>query len=97
MPRKSSQPPRAANPPCRPSQSEDGEQGKKKGFQLHGDVKALEFAFVGTRRHLVGTTVPESVYLLMQKHPGSISGFYEDAVTNFDGDLVQSSLNSFNN
>ena len=43
---------------------------------------------MGTRRRLVGTTVPESIYFQMQKHPGSISGFYEDAVTAFDGDLT---------
>jgi len=87
VPRKPSRLPGAASPPCTPTKPEVASKGKP-GFQLHGDVKALEFAFVATRRHLVGTTVPESVYLLMQKHPGSISGFYEDAVAAFDGDLV---------
>lgn len=58
------------------------------GFRLHGDVKALEFAFMVTKRRLVGTTVPESVLLMIQKHPGSVSGFYEDAVKTFDGDLT---------
>lgn len=87
VPRKASRLPTAASIPCIPAQPEVADKGKP-GFQLHGDVKALEFAFVATRRHLVGTTVPESVYLLMQKHPGSISGFYEDAVTAFGGDLV---------
>jgi hypothetical protein len=37
---------------------------------------------------LIGTTVSESVFYLMQKHPGSISGFYEDAVAAFDGNLT---------
>lgn len=54
---------------------------------MRGDVKALEFAFVNTRRRLVGTTVPESIYQLMQRHAGSISGFFEDAIAAFDGDL----------
>lgn len=55
--------------------------------KLHGDIKGLELAFVETRRRLIGTTVPESVFSLMQKHPGSISGIYEDAVNGFDGNL----------
>jgi hypothetical protein len=32
--------------------------------------------------------VPDSIYQKLQKHPGGISGFYEEAVTSFDGDLV---------
>jgi hypothetical protein len=60
----------------------------KVAFHLHGDVKALEFAFTGTRRRLVGTTVPESILHTMQKHPGSISAFFEDSVASFDGDLT---------
>jgi len=82
VPRKPSAMPGRPTEPCAPQPA----QGKA-GFRLHGDIAPLEFAFVGTRRRLVGTTVPESVYLRMQKHPGSISGFFEDAVTNFDGDL----------
>lgn len=86
VPRKTSQLPGADTEPCRPQQPKTADKGKA-AFRLHGDVKSLEFAFVETRRRLVGTTVPESIYLKMQKHPGSISGFYEDAVAAFDGDL----------
>jgi len=82
VPRKPSATPGLPAEPCAPQTAKG-----KAGFRLHGDVTPLEFAFVGTRRRLVGTTVPESVYLMMQKHPGSISGFFEDAVTNYDGDL----------
>lgn len=87
VPHKPSPLPRADSTPCNPKVPEAPSKGKTE-FQLRGDVKALEFAFVGARRRLVGTTVPESVYLLMQKHPGSISGFYEDAVAAYDGDLT---------
>lgn len=86
VPRKPLPPPGADTEPCHPHQPKKADKGKPV-FRLHGDVKALEFAFVGTRRRLVGTTVPESIYFLMQKHPGSISGFFEDAVAAFDGDL----------
>lgn len=73
--------------PCLSTPSKKAGKGKS-GFRLHGDVKALEFAFMVTKRSLVGTTVPESVFLLLQKHPGSVSGFFEDAVSGFDGDLT---------
>ena len=56
-------------------------------FQLTGDLTGLELAFLSSRRHLIGTTVPESVHASMQRYPGGIGGFYEDAVTAFDGDL----------
>jgi len=99
QPAGSSKPRKNPVPPKRPPQHGEEPQpclsaapkkaGRAKGgFHLHGDVKALEFAFVETRRRLVGTTVPESVFLAMQKHPGSVSGFYEDAVAAFDGDLT---------
>lgn len=58
-----------------------------KGLQLHGDIKALEFAFVAARRRLVGTTVSESLLAKMQAHPGGIGAFYEEAVGAFNGDL----------
>jgi hypothetical protein len=35
----------------------------------------------------VGTTVPDPVYFQLLDYPGGISGFYEDAVAKFDGDL----------
>ncbi len=44
-------------------------------------------AFKDARRSLVGSTVPKSILVQMQEHPGSISGYYEDAVAAFDGDL----------
>jgi len=87
VPRKSSPLSGADTEPCRPQQPNKADKGKPV-FRLHGDVKSLEFAFVETRRRLVGTTVPESIYFQMQKHPGSISGFFEDAVAAFDGDLT---------
>jgi hypothetical protein len=71
---------------CRPDQPKKAGKGKVPP-KLHGDIKGLELAFVETRRRLVGTTVPESVFFKMQKHSGSISGFYEDAVNGFDGNL----------
>lgn len=84
VPRKPALLPGADPSLCRPDTSK---KGGKVPPKLHGDIKGLELAFVETRRRLVGTTVPESVFFRMQKHPGSISGFYEDAVSKFDGDL----------
>lgn len=86
MPRKPAPQPVAEPSPCRPVQPKKAGSGKVPP-KLHGDIKGLELAFVETRRRLVGTTVPESVFFQMQKHPGSISGFYEDAVNGFDGNL----------
>ena len=71
---------------CRPDQPKKAGRDKVPP-KLHGDIKGLELAFVETRRRLVGTTVPESIFFRMQKHPGSISGCFEDAVNGFDGDL----------
>ena len=86
VPRKPAPQPVAEPSPCRPVQPKKAGRGKVPP-KLHGDIKGLELAFVETRRSLVGTTVPESVFFQMQKHPGSISGFYEDAVNGFDGNL----------
>jgi len=54
---------------------------------LHGDISGLIYAFRGHPRRLLTCPVPESIYLKMLDHPGSISQFYEDAVAAFDGDL----------
>lgn len=86
VPRKPAPLPGADPSLCRPDQPRKAGKGKVPP-KLHGDIKGLELAFVETRRRLVGTTVPESVFFRMQKHPGSISGCYEDAVNGFDGDL----------
>lgn len=84
-----------ANATPRSDARAEGAAGTKGLPKLHGDLRGLENVFVETRRKLVGTTVPESVYLLMQQHPGGISGFFEDAVLAFNGDLptlVESSV-----
>jgi hypothetical protein len=86
VPRKHQHIPGADETLCSPTPSSKGAKAKPLP-KLHGDIKGLELAFVETRRRLIGTTVPESVLFQMQKHPGSISGFYEDAVARFDGDL----------
>lgn len=58
-----------------------------KELVLHGDVEALALAFVPTQRRLVSVSVPESLYMKLQRYPGGVSQFYEDAVAKFDGDL----------
>lgn len=54
---------------------------------LHGDLSGLAFAFVGRSRRLVTCPVPDSVYQKLQKHPGGVSHFIEEAVASFDGNL----------
>lgn len=64
--------------------------GKKEGspeLVLHGDIAPLTHIFRGSKRNPVSTSVPESVYIRLQKYPGGISKYYDDAVAAFDGDL----------
>lgn len=61
--------------------------GTTKELVLRGDLSNLGNAFVASRRKVIGTSVPESVFKSMRAHPEGISGFYEDAVASFDGDL----------
>lgn len=56
-------------------------------LNLHGDIEPLKFVFLNTNRHMVSTSVPDSVYVKLQAYPGGISRFFEDAVAAFDGDL----------
>lgn len=58
-----------------------------KDLVLHGDVEALTLAFVSSQRRLVSVSVPETLYMKLQRYPGGVSKFYEDAVAKFDGDL----------
>lgn len=51
------------------------------------DLGDLQYLFVSKPKFTVGTTVPEPVYLKLLKYPGGISKFYEDAITEFDGNL----------
>lgn len=55
---------------------------------LYGDVSNLKDAFVSRPRSLVTCPVPGSIYQKLQKHPGGISEFYEEAISDFDGNLV---------
>ncbi|HNX38819.1 MAG TPA: hypothetical protein PKI15_10715 [Candidatus Cloacimonadota bacterium] len=73
--------PTASQPsPCPPTVADE--------LVLHGDVSTLKDAFVSRPRCLVTCPVPDSIYQKLQKHPGGISAFYEEAVAAFDGDLV---------
>ena len=80
-------PPPPGSPPlgCRPGPHPRGPHPK--AFPLHGDISGLEMAFKDIRRTLVGSTVPGSILAQMLEYPGSISGYFEDAVAAFDGDL----------
>lgn len=71
--------------PCQP-QEEDWE-GKEFGFPKDFDWEPYRYSLIAPPKHLVGTTVPESVYLKLLLYPGGISRFFEDAVAAFDGDL----------
>ncbi len=64
--------------------------GKKEGspeLVLHGDIAPLTHIFRGFKRSPVSTSVPESIYIKLQKYPGGISKYYDDAVAGFDGNL----------
>ena len=54
---------------------------------LHGDIASLTHIFEASNRKSVSTSVPESIYRKLQKLPGGISRFYDDAAAAFDGDL----------
>ena len=64
-----------------PSLERDGEQW------LHGDLGSLKDAFTGRAKKTVTCPMTDSVRLKLEKHPLGISGFIEEAVMSFDGDL----------
>jgi hypothetical protein len=51
------------------------------------DGRDLRYIFVSPPKFVVGTTVPDPIYFQLLDYPGGISGFYEDAVAKFDGDV----------
>ena len=51
------------------------------------DGRDLRYIFVSPPKFVVGTTVPDPVYFLLLDFPGGISGFYEEAIAKFNGDM----------
>jgi len=54
---------------------------------LYGDIESLKYVFVNSQRKLISTSVPDSFLVKIQAYPGGMSRFFEDAVTEFNGDL----------
>lgn len=50
-------------------------------------LERLQDVFVTPAKRMVNTTVSDEVYRVMVATKGGISGFWEDAITSFDGDL----------
>jgi hypothetical protein len=62
-------------------------QPKADDLVLHGDIESLKFVFINSQRRLISTSVPDSILAKLQAYPGGVSRFFEDAVSNFDGNL----------
>lgn len=49
----------------------------------------LQNVFIYARKRVVGTTVPQSIYDVLQSHTRGTSGFLEDAISAFEGSLAE--------
>ena len=54
---------------------------------LHGDLQSLKDAFTGRAKKTVTCPMTDTLRLKLDKHTHGISGFIEEAVASFDGDL----------
>ncbi len=73
-------PPGLPAAPCNPDQAAQTNQPL-----IGADGRDLRYIFVSPPKFVVGTTVPDPVYLQLLDYPGGISAFYEDAIAKFDG------------
>lgn len=89
-------PPRTRNPPMPPSdarrRTSSGTQLPPEtegvgGLRLHGDLSNLKDAFTCRAKHSVTCPMTESIRQRLEGHPRGVSGFLEEAVSTFDGDL----------
>jgi hypothetical protein len=84
MPRSNTQKPSGKEPPSASPSSADS---KADDLVLYGDIESLKFVFINTQRKLISASVPDSVLIKLQAYPGGVSRFFEDAVSEFNGDL----------
>ena len=56
-------------------------------YLSEADVARLRELFLAKPRYPVSTTLPMSVYLMLQRHPKGVSGAFEEAILTFNGDL----------
>jgi hypothetical protein len=75
----------AQGDPCKPLSKQGVEI--KAGLPVIPKNPDIRYIFVSPPKFTVGTTVPEPVYMQLLDYPGAISKFFEQAISDFDGDI----------
>ncbi len=59
----------------------------KESLVLYGDIAEYKYAFVSSQKKLISLSVRDSILVRLQAYPGGVTRFFEDAITEFSGDL----------